>query len=248
MSVSSEDRFYLSGLRAAVLAIYEGRFDRGATLEVLDKTGRKMLRMVDTELARDEEFLDEASRLTGSAPLACRAGCAFCCMQPVGIGLAELPAIYADVVSAYPGDALTAIKESLRAYWIATSQAPNPTQYRQMCALNRDGLCTIYDGRPISCRSFHSFDAVTCQEFFESQDEHAGVPYSVRRMGIGVAFKLGQQVAFQRRGLAGAVYDLAGCVSHVLDDPESLERLLQGGEEFEPYKIAGSDLSKEALS
>ena len=212
-------------------------------MDGLVKAGKKVFQIAESELAQDEAFLEEAQHQTGSPGLACQPGCAFCCMQPVGIALAELPPLVAFVCSRFESDDLADLQSALSAQWESTVALRDRASFRGMCALNRDGLCTVYEARPVACRGCHSFDVDACRKTYAEGSSESSIPFSLRRVGLGLALKFGQQAAFHRQGLGSAVYDLAGCLSHALAHPDSLERMLQGDQEFEPFKLPGSELT-----
>jgi Fe-S-cluster containining protein len=92
----------------------------------------------------------------------CRAGCAWCCYEPVYADQREAELI-AERVSRMPAADQERIREATRA-WVATFIAsplvgvpdPHVLDYRRLrlaCPLLKDGQCSVYEDRPLGCRA-----------------------------------------------------------------------------------------------
>jgi Fe-S-cluster containining protein len=95
-------------------------------------------------------------------PVVCRAGCAWCCAEPVYAVKAEA-ALAADRVRAMPAEAHNRVVAALHdgvarlaASPVFRMQEPHVVAYRKLrvvCPLlGPDNRCTIYDDRPMGCR------------------------------------------------------------------------------------------------
>lgn len=89
----------------------------------------------------------------GTRPAACRKGCGWCCHQRVGAAAVEVLAM---------ARALRDRPEARAA--LAAWQAGQP------CAFLKDGACSVYDVRPLKCRSLWHVDERHCM------GKYAGLP------------------------------------------------------------------------
>lgn len=143
----------------------------------------------------------------GPAPIACRAGCAWCCHQPVAILPAEALAIAAFLRRTMAPTALSALIERLptTAHAPAVAKPVQPLD-RRACRFLDDRRCRIYPARPFRCRGVLSRDVGACRW----DAEHPGAPPSARPPGsagrpfVTPAAKLADAAA---RGVAAACFE-----------------------------------------
>jgi len=88
-----------------------------------------------------------------SGLVACKRGCSHCCHCPVSISKQEA-ALVGHLVGRTPVDA-PARKDSKHIEW----------GYHNPCPFLRDGACSIYESRPLACRTFFNLDVddLLCQ-------------------------------------------------------------------------------------
>lgn len=91
----------------------------------------------------------------GAAPAACRRGCGWCCHQKVGAAAVEVLAISRALID-------RPMQASMLRSWTKG----------QPCAFLQDGACSIYDIRPLKCRSLWHVDVRHCMA------KYAGLPVS----------------------------------------------------------------------
>jgi Fe-S-cluster containining protein len=134
--------------------------------------------------ARLQDALDEAvvvrerKATEDGLKIACGPGCNYCCEQLVMVWLPEAhriaewlraperAAARQAFLEAYPrwkeqvGDAPDRIAELTAQMKKGEHLDAHIAQWRQrvLCAFNRDGLCTIYEARPLVCRNCHALD------------------------------------------------------------------------------------------
>lgn len=141
-----------------------------------------------TLIAASEVFLDYAEAAEQTDPrytIACHAGCWFCCTLPVGVTVFEA-AMVRSVILTLPEAEQAAIWERLQAHVTAqrTALATASQQrsvFRHRCPLlNSAGACSVYEGRPLACRSVLSLDAERCRRvFLEGDGGDPTIPYSL---------------------------------------------------------------------
>jgi Fe-S-cluster containining protein len=113
-----------------------------------------------------------AGELRGQ-PVECRKGCAWCCHQLVVLthwddGRQILRAARERMTA----DEFTVFVAQLRAQSGAISELGHEAAEarRWPCPLLKAGECTVYDVRPVACRSVFSPDADTCRAMMASDD------------------------------------------------------------------------------
>ena len=159
-------------------------------------------------------------------PLACAAGCAFCCHNMV---MATAPEIFlaagelrartdAAFVAAVGGrcEAVPRARE-------AGARAP--------CPLLEADRCSVYATRPAVCRKHTSFSVAACRS------EHEGQPsrIPIRRFDQGVFECCAAALITGMRlwdGQPGAVYELSAALHVALQDPRAEARWLAGENVF----------------
>jgi Fe-S-cluster containining protein len=102
---------------------------------------------------------------------ACGAGCDACCHLYVMIppGIAE--AIGAHLTERLSPAALSALRGKLQTAADAAAGLADPSTLVHRCPLlGADGLCTIYEVRPLTCRAFTSKSAAACRSMVFDPD------------------------------------------------------------------------------
>jgi Fe-S-cluster containining protein len=138
------------------------------------------LAAADDEIRRLHAWLEERlagvleqARAAGAKP-PCRAGCAWCCSEPVFVSRREA-ALLAARVRQMPADERRAVEAAVRQWasrFLASDLAkiarPKALEYRRLglpCPLLADGLCRVYDDRPVGCRLHIAWnDEAACRE------------------------------------------------------------------------------------
>ena len=140
----SNSAFY-RGLELAQVA------GRGAAADPADRAAAVQV-AIDRELAASPS----------AATRACRAGCSFCCRHPVGVTLPEAIRLR-QALDQLPPPQRTERVAAITAVAMSTATLPWPALASFDCPLLIDGRCSVYDARPLPCRSWASFDAEACE-------------------------------------------------------------------------------------
>ena len=120
-------------------------------------------------------YAEAAGRADARYAFACRAGCWFCCTTPVAVTVFEA-AMLKSAIMALPEVEQRAIWDRLQAHVAAQDQAlaaadAGRVTFQRRCPLLSDeGTCSVYEGRPLACRSALSLDAERCRRWFLEQD------------------------------------------------------------------------------
>ena len=101
---------------------------------------------------------------------ACRAGCGWCCHQPVYITSAEAIALVAHLLASWPRERIAALRPLLKErinQRIALGGNRGVLLTGLPCAfLDEDNACGVHPGRPLACRGHLSTSASACAERF----------------------------------------------------------------------------------
>lgn len=117
--------------------------------------------------------------------VACHAGCWFCCTIPVAVTVFEA-AMVRSAIHALPEAQQQAIWERLAEHIDLQDQALADANgqhiaFHHRCPLLSDqGECSIYEGRPLACRSLLSLDAERCRRtFLEGDRGDLSIPFTL---------------------------------------------------------------------
>lgn len=164
----------------------------------------------------------------GDAPIACGPGCTACCYQTVQATIPEAILIalrLADPADPRRGQVLDAA---------ASFQGMSPGARKRTgkpCPLLVEGRCSIYDDRPLACRSVLSSNAEGCRASLLSvlagrdelpNDYFLAAQYMIR--GDGAAL----QGICRDLGLQHGAFDLVQMLAALIRDPGIVERWLAG--------------------
>jgi Fe-S-cluster containining protein len=168
------------------------------------------------------------------AKIECRAGCSFCCHQNVDVTIPE--AILIALRLADPEDPRrSAVLSAAEAF--AGVEDDARIALGRPCPLLIDKRCSVYEDRPIACRSLTSPDAERCDDAMRSLEAGEGV------LPIEVYLVLqflcnGEQSAMRGIcrdvGLQDDIVELTQTVAAILRDETLVERWAKGERVFTP--------------
>lgn len=115
-----------------------------------------------------------ATASTAGPRPACTAGCAFCCHVHVDATHAELVAIAVHLEERFGATQRAALREKLSVTVEGSDALSDEERWaaRIPCGLlDGEGLCSVYNVRPLRCRAFHSVSESDCRAAFEGAAE-----------------------------------------------------------------------------
>jgi Fe-S-cluster containining protein len=132
------------------------------------------------QLLRELDARSAAARADG-APIACTAGCTFCCHQRVGIFPYEAIALYNHLCTQQLPAEVTAIEQRIlaNARRIDALTADEHRRANLACAFLQDGRCSAYAARPQACAAYHSTSRRHCEHAYDNPDD-IGTPKNSR--------------------------------------------------------------------
>jgi hypothetical protein len=225
---------------AAAAATAHAMLTVGRTPEQAAALGRNAM-------AGTSKIVDGALAQAPERPPACRAGCAHCCHQPVGVTPPEVLAIVAHLQAIRAPAALEATTARMREADDRTRGVPTADRLSAEfpCPFLEDARCTIYEVRPLSCRGANSLDAAACER--PLRDPAARAAFAVGTLAVPCylepirafhAVTAGMQLAaHELHGLAMLPLELTAAMRIALDDPDAVARAwLAGDDPFAPAR------------
>jgi Fe-S-cluster containining protein len=129
-------------------------------------------------------------------PIACAAGCAWCCHVAVAVTIAELAALM-NAIARWPEAEQQALRERVAELAAQRRKATSAEQLasRTPCPLLdvASGACRAYEARPLRCRGHNSMSARKCESsFFSGAND---VPVYLPQMATAAAVHAGVREA-----------------------------------------------------
>ena len=180
-----------------------------------------------------DECAAAADAVCGDRPMACAAGCPYCCVLNVAILLPEAMVIADWLQECLRFDGACYLTETSRLHrnWERWMDDEERIARQASCPLLDDaGSCFIHHVRPLACRGVASLDRKSCREAFNPiiSDQERLVPADLlRRAAFDAAFK-GLARALRYYGLDDRSIELGAGVLAFLEHPEFRAWLLSG--------------------
>jgi Fe-S-cluster containining protein len=189
------------------------------------------------------KIIDGLLRGAADRRLACRAGCAHCCHQQVGVSVPEVLAIYDHLRRTCARDDLEATVARIRD---ADDGTRGMTATERLspdlpCPFLTDDRCSIYQVRPLACRGTNSLDEAACERNLRDPVARArflagevSTPAYLEPIRAFHAVTAGLQLALDDlHGLEVAPLELTAAMRVLIDDPEGVPlRWLAGQDPF----------------
>lgn len=177
------------------------------------------------------ERLGNLTRIKGKPrTIACKAGCSFCCSLYVSATASELLLIEGHIAALPRAARLVAAAKVADAFVRAQGKTMQVRdRARVPCPLlTEQGLCGIYPVRPLTCRSYVSFDLPRCR----ADAQLPGIGTQVIRSGSLVELRsslFDQLITKERdRGFAVQSYELIQGLHYLLTRPTAIEDMCRG--------------------
>lgn len=184
----------------------------------------------------------------GLPELDCQKGCATCCTLRVTATAPEVLML---------ARFMRAIDPALKARGIdlpaQVAKADDHTQglseperikARQRCPFIAQGVCVIYQVRPLACRGLASYDKRACAQ--AASGKRDDIPYSEPHMRVRSLVQNALQSAMRDAKLAWGNYELNQALTMALKDPTLEMRWLQGDDPFASAQVEEIDPAEMA--
>lgn len=197
----------------------------GATREILDegKTEEKLVEVATNASA----FLDTMHKLCQAkleVAVACRKGCNYCCYHPVDVTFPEALVIVRTLQQRSPEE-VEPVKQRCRDYIARSNPGLMILDDVQPCPLLVEGLCSVYEQRPLACRGFFSESVEPCRR---GMTEPKTTTMTVPGIGVTLAAYDAVQQALSHHRLDGRRFSLPKVLLQVLEQPDLVEEYLDG--------------------
>lgn len=203
------------------------------------KTGRDLVHAMSEYYSavdkRAAEFFAAAPR-----PVACVAGCAFCCHIPVTASAQEVLLLAAVIRDSFSADEQKSLLDRLSKH----SELVRPLTGTQQhtinipCPLLRDSTCAVYRVRPLACRAFHSLDVASCKLTYDVPTDLVTIRPTDERLSSAWLQAIDFACeAFVRRGYDRNIYELGTALLDALTSPNALRRFQQRKRAFPGAKL-----------
>lgn len=208
-------QFLFSSIYAVTVAGWIDSLSEIRTADAITDAAQRATR----QMARYERHAFKIFGLENDDKPACKAGCNWCCYGRLTIKAHEALLIH-HALQKLPHETQTRIQERLQtsAKEIQDAPAEKLVRLTRLCPLNENGRCTVYDARPLVCRTTHSYNVRVCEEFASR-----GTMLPSKNNGIAVEFAravaLGTTAALNHLGLEERSFDLASIVFALVERP-----------------------------
>jgi len=175
----------------------------------------------------------EAVKADG-APVACAAGCTFCCHLRVGVFAHEAIALLAYLQTTATRDEATAIRERVleNARRIDGMTVAEHYAARLPCAFLVNGRCAAYDVRPSACARYHSLSRARCEYAFDHPHDMGTArnsrPALLELQAFGAAVESATSAALDHAGLSASKAELHQLLRTLIEDRSVVERWRAG--------------------
>lgn len=191
-----------------------------------------------------------AARLGQTLGVACARGCSWCCRGPV----VEVPPpeaiLIAELLRVRHAHELPALADrlSLAAARAAELSVSERWRLHVPCHFLDDatGACTIYEARPLACRSVSSLDASACQIASDSPRGSTAIPSPEPIDALYLTARRAQHEACTEAGLDMHPLELTVAVERAFRAPRFAERWRAGERSFEHAALPPRDVISSA--
>jgi Fe-S-cluster containining protein len=163
----------------------------------------------------------------GDAPLACRAGCNFCCHLQVRVLPHEAIALFRYLQSRMAPATADRVRMKIRQY-ARSPEVSGDALARRPCAFLIEGECSAYEVRPSACAAYHSVSKQRCEQSFHDPSLPSGTVALEALMVVALALEEGVNMALHSEGLSHTPIELHMAVAALLANPALIARWRAG--------------------
>ena len=163
-------------------------------------------------------------------PIACRAGCAWCCSKSIAVSPPEVLRIAAYLRATLPSADLAAVQEDI-AHLDDQTRAMSSRERahaRLPCALLVDQRCMVHAVRPLTCAGWNAVDVNECKADWLNPEASDAISSNVVQIEAFQAMRLGMDLGSEALGLEHDTLELTTALRIALDTPDAMERWLRG--------------------
>ena len=164
--------------------------------------------------------------------LACRSGCAHCCYQPeITVTAIELFCVADFVTAQFTPEQITLLMVAPPSPVGPSTDAAAPWVL-VACPLLREGACSVYEARPLVCRSINSYAVSDCERARRQNRQQQTIrTYGPQERAAYLTLDMLQQ-GIAASGRKAAMLNLAPALAIALGDLDAKQRWLDGEQVF----------------
>jgi len=179
-----------------------------------------------------ENIVTQVHQEQAGVPVACEAGCSYCCHAQVKVTPLEALVVFAWVEKLFPQAQRTLLKKRIDNNRQLTEgvnlEHRVKVKDQTPCIFLEKGVCSVYPVRPLICRAWTSYSHDVCKDAFMSGDHTAEIEssgpsnfvYSLGRKTIG-------QIC-ETHGLESKSLELPLAMAHCYEHADQSNRWIQG--------------------
>jgi Fe-S-cluster containining protein len=168
-------------------------------------------------------------------PIACRAGCNFCCFNQVEVTLPEALLIGNYVAQNFSWEARDGLLRRVgRALTLKAGKSKHKIarlRPKLPCPLLQEGKCSVYGVRPLVCRAMHALAAGSCEAELR-QGKLGPAEFYAHRYEFVWSISAGLQNGCREAGCQTGVLDLDLALQDFFSQEQAGERWLAGEQVF----------------
>jgi Fe-S-cluster containining protein len=209
------------------------RLSKYASLTQLKASVESALRIVDQNIVAITDDIAKSSEADARVrPVACRAGCAYCCYARVSVLPSEALNIASFIATEFKQDAQKAVLERIRSYSDVLSTLPVEGRMSNVmqCPFLLDNRCSIYEVRPLPCRMHHSMSVDACRENFS--DHEKPIPMVAEFSEATMPVVDGLNKGAQQAGKRSQDLEFIPALRIAMETEDAAERWLSGEDVF----------------
>ncbi len=188
--------------------------------------------MTEAERIRRQALrrLDDALRripVVDKSPVACEAGCHYCCHLRVMVTPVEVFGLLDFMQARFTEEEFGEFRQRLRKSAERVRLVPGDRllSVNIPCPVLVNGQCSAYAARPFNCRSYHSLDRDACQRSFENPERPGqGHPQFSKVARVHESCQAGLLKQTAEAGYDSRQYELVTALEEALDDLEARRR------------------------
>lgn len=222
------------------LGIRDAEATAFADIVASDRTPEGVLGAIENAVGF-AEVMTEKMRHPETPPVACCAGCSWCCYQMVSISAPEAFKL-ARFIQTLPAEEANNLVARLRRLDNEThgATATLRDKLRLPCAFLVDKQCSVYFARPLECAEFTSFDVKACERAHRWGYDKVEIIHEKARLVVFQEVLRGvfQGLSRLKPPVENGPLELTAAVLTVLDTPDCETRWLAGEPVFAKAHLA----------
>jgi hypothetical protein len=226
--------------------------ERQATIEALNHgpTTTQVIELVDNARESASQIVERMMAYYPNVPpLACRAGCAWCCSKSIAVSPPEVLRIAAYLRATLSPDDLMVVRERIAELddQTHTMSSLQRAHARRPCALLSDQRCMVHAVRPFICAGWNAIDVNECKADWLNPETADEITANVVQIEVFQAMRLGMDLGSAQLGLNCDTLELTTALRIALDTPDAVERWLAGEQIFAAARWADRQPADERM-